>query len=118
MTSRTLLNTFFENLKSNPDNIAFSDTIGVIEEIYDFTPTKFTNGEMVNDAGLNSGSCKLFAFAKMHNFTINETLSCFGTYYRNDVLENPDGDDHQNIRNFIKFGWEGISFEGSPLVIK
>ena len=27
-------------------------------------------------------------------------------YYR-DVLATPDGDDHPNIRNFMKSGWEG-----------
>ena len=34
----------------------------------------------------------------------------WGQYYR-DVLKNPDGDDHQNIRNFMKYGWEGVPFE-------
>lgn len=27
-----------------------------------------------------------------------------------DVLENPDGDDHANIRNFISGGWDGVDF--------
>jgi hypothetical protein len=31
------------------------------------------------------------------------------------VLKNPDGTDHQNIRNFMKHGWDGVRFEGEPL---
>jgi hypothetical protein len=45
-------------------------------------------------------------------------LACFGSYYRKDVLENPNGTDHQNIRNFMNRGWEGISFEKEALGIK
>jgi len=31
------------------------------------------------------------------------------------VLGNPQGTDHQNIRNFMKIGWIGIAFEGDAL---
>jgi hypothetical protein len=32
-------------------------------------------------------------------------------YYFEDVLGNPNGTDHhQNIRNFMKTGWDGIAF--------
>jgi hypothetical protein len=31
------------------------------------------------------------------------------------VLENLEGDDHQNIRNFMKYGWEGIQFKNEAL---
>lgn len=44
-----------------------------------------------------------------------ETLALFGDFYRNDVLKNPGGNDHQNIRNFMEFGWDGILFEGEAL---
>ena len=40
----------------------------------------------------------------------NNFLQLWGQYYR-DVKANPDGDDHQNIRNFMKHGWEGVPFE-------
>lgn len=89
--------------------------MAVIEANYDFTPTTFKNGKTVNEAGQNSGSCKLFAFAQLQNLSVDQTLACFGQYYRNDVLKNPEGTDHQNIRNFISYGWEGISFEGTAL---
>ena len=92
--------------------------MAVIEENYTYSPTAFKNGDTDNTAGTNEGSCKLFAFAKLQSFDQAATLACFGDYYRKDVLENPEGTDHANIRNFIKFGWEGVSFEGEALVEK
>ena len=106
-----------EKIKSESQILQFTEIIAFVDENYVFTPTKFTNGETTNEAGQNSGSCKLFSFAKMHGLTESETLACFGEYYRNDVLENPNGSDHQNIRNFMKFGWEGVKFEGEALGI-
>ena len=102
-------------LSESPNSVQFADVISVIESNYEFTPTEFQNGEILNEAGQNNGSCKIFAFAKIQDLDTKSTLSCFGDFYRKDVLENPEGDDHQNIRNFIKFGWEGIRFEGQAL---
>jgi hypothetical protein len=110
--------TFLEKLKQTPEAIAFTETIATIEENYDFTPTAFENGLQHNAAGENSGSCKLFAFAESQNLSEAATLACFGAYYYEDVLKNPNGTDHQNIRNFIKTGWDGIAFYGSALVLK
>lgn len=112
------LNIFLNKIHTSPETIEFNDTIAVIDQHYNFTPTLFKNGNAVNEAGKNSGSCKLFSFAKLHNLTPSQTLNCFGAYYRKDVLQHPDGTDHQNIRNFITYGWEGISFEGIPLKLK
>ena len=109
------IDTFIERINSNPDSISFTDAIKVIEENYAFTPTAFQNGLLKNDAGQNSGSCKLFSFAQLHNLTEAQTLVCFGDYYRVDVMQHPDAQDHQNIRNFMKFGWSGIAFEGNAL---
>jgi len=106
---------FKNKLKATPTEVAFSDTMEVIEKYYDFTPTYFSNGSIENEAGKNSGSCKIFAFAQKHAFTKEETLSCFGTYYFEEVLKDPNGDGHQNIRNFMKTGFEGISFKGEAL---
>ncbi|MFN4362980.1 HopJ type III effector protein [uncultured Chryseobacterium sp.] len=105
----------FEQLERAPETIEFKDVIAFIDEHYDFTPTKFTNGNTVNDAGQNNGSCKIFSFAKLNDLSKEETLNLFGEFYREDVLKNPDGSDHQNIRNFMKSGWDGVSFEGKAL---
>jgi len=106
---------FIKKVKSS--TIIFQETMDTIDSNYDFTPTQFTNGDTLNKAGENSGSCKLFAFAKEQNLSENDTLKCFGEHYQN-VLDTPEGDNHQNIRNFIKSGWSGISFEGNALAQK
>lgn len=109
---------FLEKLKSTPEALTFAETIAVIEENYTFTPTAFQNGLQHNAAGENSGSCKLFAFAKIQQLTETETLACFGAYYTEEVLGDPSGTNHQNIRNFMKTGWSGIQFEGEALQLK
>ena len=109
------LNAFLKQLNVAPEHIAFNDTIAVIDALYDFTPTAFKNGSLLNEAGKNNGSCKVFSFAKLNNLSQQLTLHCFGAYYHDDVLKNPDGVDHQNIRNFIQTGWEGIRFGGEAL---
>ena len=109
------LNTFLENLQASPESIEFKDTMAAIDAAYTYTPSAFTNGDLVNQAGENEGSCKLFAFAKLNHLDEEKTLACFGAYYREDVLQNPDSDNHQNIRNFMKTGWAGISFDKEAL---
>lgn len=104
-----------KKIKTQPVSIQFLEIIETVDANYAFTPTAFKNGETMNEANQNNGSCKVFSFAKKQNLTKEETLACFGDYYRIDVLGNPDGSDHQNIRNFIKFGWDGIIFEGEAL---
>jgi hypothetical protein len=112
------ITSFLEKLKESPDAITFPETMAVIEENYNFTPTAFYNGAQHNLADENSGSCKLFAFAQLQNMSQEETLACFGTYYFEEVLGDPEGDNHQNIRNFIKTGWHGIQFDGEALSLK
>ncbi|MDX5339775.1 MAG: HopJ type III effector protein [Cyclobacteriaceae bacterium] len=102
-------------LKTDPQGIQFSEVISFIDGKYQFTPTRFTNGATVNEVGQNNGSCKIFSFAQLHHLSKEETLALFGDFYRKDVLENPAGKDHQNIRNFMQFGWEGLQFEGEAL---
>lgn len=105
----------FEQLEKSAGEIQFKEVIAFIDEHYDFTPTKFTNGNTVNEANQNNGSCKVFSFAQLNDLSKEETLNLFGEFYREDVLINPEGTDHQNIRNFMEFGWHGISFEGKAL---
>lgn len=105
----------FEQLENSPEEINFNDVIAFIDEHYNFMPTKFTNGNTVNETNQNNGSCKVFSFAKLNDLSKQETLYLFGEFYREDVLKNPEAKDHQNIRNFMEFGWEGISFERKAL---
>lgn len=112
------IDVFLKKLNNNPESVTFDDTMAVIGASYEFTPASFTNGELRNEAGQNSGSCKLFAFALLNGLTEAQTLVCFGAYYREDVLKHPDGTDHQNIRNFMKYGWAGVKFDSMPLQAK
>jgi hypothetical protein len=108
---------FKTKLEATPTTIAFADTMQVIEGNYNFTPTRFANGEIKNNVGENLGSCKLFAFAKHQKFTKQATLFCYGAHYQN-VLKDANGSSHQNIRNFIKTGFEGLSFESEAISLK
>ena len=107
--------TLLDKIHNSPESISFAEVIAHIDANFDFTPTRFVNGSAINEAGQNNGSCKVLSFAQLNNLTVDQTLSLFGDYYRVDVLGNPEGTDHQNIRNFIKFGWGGIKFDGVAL---
>lgn len=107
------LEQLIEQAKNQP--VDFSTTMQVIDQYYSFTPTPFKNGGISNAANSNNGSCKLFAFAQRHHLDSQTTLNLFGDFYRIDVLQNPTGEDHQNIRNFIQFGWQGIEFANQAL---
>ncbi len=100
-------------LRTGP--VAFSEVMQVIDEHYVFTPTAFRNGDVNNEVGSNNGSCKIFAFAQLHGLAEAATLNAFGDFYTQDVLQNPTGDDHANIRNFMRSGWQGIVFSGAAL---
>jgi hypothetical protein len=115
------LTAFLEKI-ARQEPVSFTDTIAVITEHYDYQPTMFSNGlgddALVSAAGTNEGSCKIFAFAKLNGLDTETTLNLFGDYYRLDVLNDPQGNGHQNIRNFMKYGWEGVSYQGTALVAK
>lgn len=106
-----------DQVQGAPDTINFDQVIALINALYHYTPARFTNGAVVNEAGTNEGSCKIFAFAQLNGFSEMETLALFGKFYRDDVLGHPAGEDHANIRNFILDGWLGIQFESEPLTL-
>ncbi len=112
------LDELIQTIKLEPVKMSFSDVMAVIASNYDYTPADFLNGTQRNTAGTNEGSCKIFAFAKLNTLNEQQTLACFGDYYRQDVLLNPKGIDHTNIRNFIQTGWDGIKFDSEVLVDK
>lgn len=111
-----------KQIKKNPQKIEFNSILNLIENHYNYAPTSFRNGIaddcIVNQTKENEGSCKIFSFAKRHNLTKLQTLHCFGKYYRDDVLKHPEATDHENIRTFMKYGWENIQFNGEALIEK
>jgi len=110
---------YIRQLKKSPDETEFDELIGIISEYYEYYPCAFSNGcgdeTVYNPAGENEGSCRIFSFAMLHRLDENQTLNCFGEYYRRDVLQYPEKTDHANIRQFVKHGWSGIRFEGTAL---
>ena len=104
-----------EKLDNTPDSIEFTEVMQVIEDNYRFSPTAFSCGDAVNESGSNEGSCKILAFAQIHDLTEQQTLALFGRFYREDVLQHPKETDHANIRNFMNSGWRGVRFENEPL---
>ena len=108
---------FKTKLKTTPTAITFKETMQVIEDYYTFNPTAFANGDIINNAGENNGSCKLFVFAMHQEFTKEATLFSFGEHYQT-VLADKNGASHQNIRNFMQTGFKGLSFENEALTLK
>ena len=112
-----MLDDFLNRVRS-AESVEFPETLEVIARYYEYTPSRFTNGLgddlLINECGTNEGSCRIFTFAALHCLSELQTLSLFGEYYRA-VVANPTGNDHLNIRNFMKYGWVGISFDGEAL---
>lgn len=97
--------------------VSFAEIIDHINTGYQFVPTAFRNGEAHNTSDQNQGSARVFAFAKLHQLDEQDTLSLFAEHYQS-VLQDPQGINHQNIRQFMIHGWTGIMFEGEALVPK
>lgn len=108
------LNDFLAQIQANSP-VSFAETMAIIAENYVYQPTAFCNGAVENAVGQNEGSCKIFAFGKVNNLTVTNTLALFGDYYHVEVLQNPDATDHQNIRQFMQYGWAGVVFENEAL---
>ena len=109
------LNEWNDDLKAK--TISFVDVIAAIDSLYHHTPTAFKNGDVFNEANQNQGSAKVFSFAKINQLTAQDTLALFAEHYEA-VLNTPEGNDHQNIRQFMQYGWDGVKFETSALSLK
>jgi hypothetical protein len=101
---------FNANLEMDGDTVMFEEVMELIDLHYENQLLEFRNGDMNNGADENAGSAKVLSYAALSQLDKETTLKLWGQYYR-DVLKDPDGDSHQNIRNFMKTGWEGVPFE-------
>ena len=95
----------------------FADVLAFIEAHYQHTPTAIKNGAQSNAATEHQGSAKVFSFAKLQGLNQADTLSLFAEHYAA-VLTTPDATDHQNIRQFMQHGWDGVTFDGTALSAK
>lgn len=109
------LSALITDLKLN--SLMFAAVLSFIEHNYIHQPTAFKNGDTYNEATQNQGSARVFAFGKINNLSEQDTLHLFAEHYQA-VLANPNGSDHQNIRQFMAHGWAGVAFEGEALVAK
>ena len=100
--------------KIDTNEIVFEDVISFIETNYTYSPSAFLNGKQVNAENENQGSAKVFSFAQLNNLSKEETLKLFVEHYQY-VLETPEEINHQNIRQFMIYGWDGIQFEKQVL---
>lgn len=94
--------------------IDFKDVLTHITEHYIYTPTSFYNGNLHNTTDQNQGSAKVLFFAQLHDLSEEQTLQLFAEHY-NHVIASPLGIDHQNIRQFMQMGWNGVKFENTVL---
>lgn len=108
---------FNANVEMSADELMFGEVIELIDTHYEYGLIQFKNGDIVNEQGENEGSAKLLSYAALSNMDKETTLKLWGQYYR-EVLANPTGTDHANIRNFMKYGWEGVPFENGIALTK
>jgi len=101
---------FNANVEMDADSLKFEEVMELIDTHFESGLIEFKNGNIVNKPGENEGSAKLLSYAALSEFDKDNTLKLWGQYYR-EVLADPDGDSHQNIRNFMKSGWDGVPFE-------
>jgi HopJ type III effector protein len=102
---------------SGGEETSFEEVIALIDKYYEYGLIEFKNGDVVNEAGVNEGSAKILSYAALSNLDKAATLKLWGQYYR-EVLADPDGDSHQNIRNFMKYGWDGVNFDNGIALTK
>jgi len=106
---------FIAGMSSTPPE--FEAVMTMLDSAYTVVDASFKVGDVQNAAGENMGSAKILSFAKVAGLSAEDALSLFGTYYREDVLGNPDGTDHANIRSFVKVGWDGVTFPYGPALL-
>ncbi|AOA57222.1 HopJ type III effector protein [Acinetobacter larvae] len=95
----------------------FSDVLAYIDAHYQHQATAFDNGAQHNAASENQGSAKVLYFAQLQQLSAAQTLTLFAQHYAA-VLAHPTAQDHQNIRQFMQHGWDGVKFSGVVLTAK
>ena len=103
--------------KIDSKEVVFTDVIAFIEDNYNYSPSAFSNGKQLNAETENQGSAKVLYFAQLNNLSKEDTLKLFVEHYQA-VLETPEETNHQNIRQFMINGWDGVKFENQVLASK
>jgi len=91
--------------------VGFAEVLNTINAVYVYDESVgYSNGDVTNAPGVNTGSAKVFAFAQLHALSQESTVRLFCEHLEG-VLADPSGDAHANIRAFLKTGWEGVAFD-------
>lgn len=104
---------FAEKVKGGAE-VTLKETLTLIDDNYEYVAVTFANGDIVNQPNENMGSAKVFSFGLMTQMDEKATLALFGEVYRN---LDPNGTDHQNIRNFLKYGWSKVVFSNGLAIV-
>lgn len=107
---------FAERIKNGEKQKSFDEVIQFIDKHYTYFAVPFSCGDVKSSANTNLGSAKVFSFALMTKMNVDATLRLFAEHY-DAVISTPNGTDHPNIRNFIKLGWSGVTFETGLAIV-
>ncbi len=83
--------------------------IKAIQSVHHVPVQGFSVGLHRNASGENMGSLTILGFAKLYGLREDQVLSLFGEAAE-EVLKDPDGTNHPNIRAFLKQGLSGVTF--------
>ncbi|MFZ5756236.1 MAG: HopJ type III effector protein [Pseudomonadota bacterium] len=108
--------------RSTDSSLMFQEVMSTIRRHYECTPVAFSVGESTpspvrNPAGTNAASSQLLAFGKRLGLDEQTLLGLYAEHYR-DVLADPAGSNHANIRAFMTGGWAGVSLPADPLRLR
>lgn len=90
-------------------DVQMDDVIAVCDREFEYTDSSFSVGAVENKVGTNVKSSKILSFAYLTKMDTETALKCYGEVYR-EVLVDPDGDSHGNIRALMKGGTECVKF--------
>lgn len=102
-----------EQARTQGSTLMFADTMAAIDAAFEFFGTKFVNGDVSSTSSENQGSSKILSLSQLVPMSKEDVLVLFGEHYR-DVLADPNGTNHANIRAFMKTGLDGVSFPNGP----
>ncbi len=110
------LETFIAEARAG--RVDYEETISLIKALFRVVPCSFRVGKghfmVTNAAGTHVGSLSILALGRLLGLDKTTTLQLFGRHYR-EVLANPHGEGHANIRQFMLHGWDGVEILGDPL---
>lgn len=91
----------------------FQSFLKLVDSIFDTSPTRFINGELEDAGWKYLWSLKVLTIALMLWLSTDQALRLFGEHYES-VQNNPEWDDHQNIRNLDRVWIEWVKIYGVP----